>query len=65
MLAYMVHIGHLNLGNGTSDLLLNFCPELPCVRLGLSDGRPVITDMFVLTGDLAVVAAVAQVNIDN
>jgi hypothetical protein len=35
------------------------------VRLGFGDGRPVIADVLVLAGNLAVIAAVAFVDINH
>jgi hypothetical protein len=56
---------HLDLGDGASDKLIEFHPELAGIRLGFGIGGPVIGDMLILAGNLAVVATITDRNIDN
>jgi hypothetical protein len=65
VLTNMVHIGHLNLGYLTSDDILDPHPELPGVRLGFGNRRPIVTDMFILTGYMTSIAAITSGNINN
>src|SRR5450759_3342295 len=65
VLADAVHVGHLDLGHLTAHVVVHPVPELPRVGLRLGDGRPVVADVLVLAGHLAVVAAVADVQIDD
>jgi len=55
----------LDLGYGTPDELVLLEPELSGVGLWFGIRGPVVADMFVLAGDLAAVAAVADSDIDN
>jgi hypothetical protein len=61
VLADIVHIAHPYLGHRALDDVSDFHPELADIRLGLGNRRPVVADMLVLAGDLAVVTTVALV----
>ena len=65
MLADMLHVGDLYFGDLPSDNILDLHPELAGIRLRFGDGSPVIADMLILAGYLAVVASVASGDIDN
>ena len=56
---------HLDLGHRAADVLVQFQPELAGVGLGLGDRRPIVANMLVLAGNLATVAAVTNIYIDN
>jgi hypothetical protein len=60
MHAQMGTVGHLDFGDRTAYLFGQLNPELPDFRLGLCNGRPIITTMLVLTGKLAGMATVAD-----
>ena len=48
------------------DVLVQLQPELTGIRLGFNVSRvPIVTDMIVSTGDLAAVAAAADIGIDD
>jgi hypothetical protein len=51
-------IGNFNLGYRTPYFVYDPCPELPAEWLGFGDGTPVITDMLIFTGNLAVMTTV-------
>lgn len=53
------------LGHSTPDMFGLPHPELADIRLGLSVGRPIIADMFVLASNLAAITPVAKGNVDN
>jgi hypothetical protein len=59
MVAEVCNIMDFNLGDGTANVFLKLAPELPDLGLGLRVGRPVVSDVLILTGQLAVEAAVA------
>ena len=59
MLAHMEHIGYLHLGKCASDILLNLSPELTGIRLGFGIRSPVISNTFIFTSNLTVMAAIA------
>ena len=65
MLADNMVISYFNLGYCTSYYIDDPVPELAAEWLGLRNGTPVITAMFIFAGNLAVVTAVALRNIDN
>jgi hypothetical protein len=58
-------IRHLDFGHGSPDILIYFHPKLSGIWLGFGIGRPVIAAMFVLTDELAGIAARAVANINN
>jgi hypothetical protein len=65
MLANIVRIAHPYLGHRALHDVGDFHPKLSGVRLGPGNWTPVIANVFVLTGDLAIVAAVTYVDIDD
>jgi len=65
VLAHVMHIGHLDLGHLSSDMLFYPGPELAGVRLGFGNRSPIIAYMLILAGYLAVIAAVAFGDIDD
>src|SRR5665647_84197 len=65
VLADAVHVRDIDLGHLAAHVVVDPVPELPRVGLRLGDGRPVVADVLVLAGHLAVVAAVADVQIDD
>jgi len=65
MLADVVHISDPDLGYGALNDIGDLHPELAGIRLRFGDGSPVIGNMLVFAGDLAVVAAVAFTDIDD
>jgi hypothetical protein len=56
---------HFNLRPIPPNIFVYFEPELPDFRLRFGIGHPVITTIFILTGNLATIAAVASINIAN
>jgi hypothetical protein len=57
-------IVHFNLGHGTADVFSKSHPELAGIRLWFGIGCPVVTDMLILAGNLAVVTAITDAYID-
>jgi hypothetical protein len=53
-------IVHLDLGHAAPDVFIHLKPELAGVRLGFGVWSPVVADMFVLAGNLAAIASVAN-----
>jgi hypothetical protein len=65
MLANAMLVSDFDLGNLSTHIVVNFIPELPGIRLWFGDRRPVIGYMLILTSDLAIIAAVANIVINN
>ena len=65
VLADIVHVSDSDLGHGALDDIGDLHPEVAGIGLGFGDRGPVVADVLVLAGDLAVVAAVALVDIDD
>jgi hypothetical protein len=59
MVAQPGDVCHDYFGHLTAHLFIDPNPELAGVRLGFGVGCPVVADMFIFTGDLAAVAAIA------
>ena len=55
----------LHLGDAALHVLIHLQPELADLRLGLGVGRPVVSRVLILAGQLAVVAAAALCHIDH
>jgi hypothetical protein len=60
-----VLVGHFDFRNLAADIVIDLVPELSGVGLRLGNGRPVVSDMFVLAGDLTVVASITDIIINN
>jgi hypothetical protein len=65
MLANVMHIPDSDLGHCALDDVGDLHPELAGIRLRLGDRSPVIANVLVLAGNLAVVAAIAPADIDD
>jgi hypothetical protein len=65
VLAYIVHICHLNLGHSAPDYIGDLHPELSGVGLGPGIRWPVVSHVFILAGKLTVVTSIALCDVDN
>ena len=65
MLAEGVHIAYPYLGDCSLYHIDHLLPEVSSIRLWLGNGSPVIANMLVFAGDLAIVATIASGNIDD
>ena len=60
MVAHLGQVAYLDLGHLAPNGFGKTDPELAGIGLGFGVGAPVVAHMFVLAGDLAAVAAVAD-----
>jgi hypothetical protein len=65
VLADSVHVAYPYLGHCSLHHIDYLLPEVSSIRLWLGVGSPVIANMLVLAGDLAIVATVTSGNVDN
>jgi hypothetical protein len=65
VIAKFSYVMNFNLGDAALNLLIELAPKLANLGLGLCIGSPVVANMLVLAGQLAVIAAGALRNIDN
>jgi hypothetical protein len=65
VLAYRVVIGNLDLRDRSPDHIGYLHPELAGIRLRFGIWGPVVANVFVLAGDLAVITAAALVDIND
>jgi hypothetical protein len=60
MIAQVSNISYFNLGDRPSDMLAQFQPELSGFRLGFGIRSPIVNNMLVFAGDLAIIASVTS-----